>query len=57
MFVLDDLPGWETAMVAPLGAAKFHGAWIRIHNAGDFVSAFRHLFAGVAAYLSVLTRT
>lgn len=38
MFVLDDLPGWETAIVAELGAAKFHGAWIRIHDAGDFFS-------------------
>lgn len=45
MFVLDDQPGWETAMVAELGAAKFHGAWIRIHNAGDFVSVPRHPFA------------
>lgn len=36
MFVLDDLPAWETAMVAELGAPKFHGAWIRIHDAGDF---------------------
>ncbi|SEP50561.1 hypothetical protein SAMN04489732_114199 [Amycolatopsis saalfeldensis] len=38
MFVLDDLPGWETAMVAELGAPRFHGAWIRIHDAGDFFS-------------------
>ncbi|MEV6242494.1 hypothetical protein [Lentzea sp. NPDC051838] len=38
MFVLDDLAGWETAMVAELGAAKFRGAWIRIHDAGDFFS-------------------
>jgi hypothetical protein len=38
MFVLDDLPGWETAMVAELGAAKFRGAWIRIHDSGDFFS-------------------
>jgi hypothetical protein len=35
-FVLDDLPGWQTAMTAELGAAKFRGAWIRIHDAGDF---------------------
>ncbi|MEJ3741811.1 hypothetical protein WEI85_00715 [Actinomycetes bacterium KLBMP 9797] len=35
-FVLDDLPGWETAMLAELGAAKFRGAWIRIHDSGDF---------------------
>jgi len=35
---LDDLAGWEAAMVAELGAAKFRGAWIRIHDAGDFFS-------------------
>lgn len=37
-FVLDDLPAWETAMVTELGATKFHGAWIRIHDSGDFFS-------------------
>ncbi|WP_030480405.1 GP88 family protein [Lentzea albidocapillata] len=37
-FVLDDMAGWETAMVSELGAAKFRGAWIRIHDAGDFFS-------------------
>ncbi|MEU7874283.1 hypothetical protein [Dactylosporangium sp. NPDC049140] len=35
-FVLDDLPGWETAITAELAAAKFRGAWVRIHDAGDF---------------------
>lgn len=38
MFVRDDLAGWEAAMVAELGAAKFRGAWIRIHDSGDFFS-------------------
>ncbi|MGY6655347.1 GP88 family protein [Amycolatopsis sp. TRM77291] len=38
IFVLDDLSGWEAAMVAELGAPKFFGAWIRIHDAGDFFS-------------------
>ena len=38
MFVLDDLAGWEAAMVAELGAAKFRGAWIRIHDSGNFFS-------------------
>jgi hypothetical protein len=38
MFVLDDLPGWEQAMTAELGAARFRGGWIRIHDAGDFFS-------------------
>ncbi|MFJ8965334.1 hypothetical protein ACIRG5_38710 [Lentzea sp. NPDC102401] len=37
-FVLDDLSAWETAMVTELSAAKFHGAWIRIHDSGDFFS-------------------
>ncbi|MDX8030996.1 hypothetical protein SK803_12275 [Lentzea sp. BCCO 10_0856] len=38
MFVLDDLADWESAMVAELGAAKFRGAWVRIHDSGDFFS-------------------
>jgi hypothetical protein len=38
MFVLDDLPGWEAVMTAELGARKFCGAWIRIHDSGDFFS-------------------
>ena len=37
-FVLDDLPGWEAAMLTELGAKKFTGAWIRVHDAGDFFS-------------------
>lgn len=37
-FVLDDLPGWERAMTAELGARRFHGTWIRIHDSGDFFS-------------------
>lgn len=36
MFVLDDLPGWEAAMTAELGAARFRGTWVRIHDSGDF---------------------
>ena len=38
MYVLDDLTGWQAAMVTELSAAKFHGAWIRIHDSGDFFS-------------------
>lgn len=38
MFVLDDLAGWESAMAAELEAAKFRGAWVRIHDSGDFFS-------------------
>jgi hypothetical protein len=37
-FVLDNLPGWEQAMTAELGAHKFVGGWVRIHDAGDFFS-------------------
>jgi protein gp88 len=37
-YVLEDLPGWEAAMVAELGARRFAGAWIRIHDSGDFFS-------------------
>jgi hypothetical protein len=28
-FILDDLPGWEAAMLTELAAKKFTGAWIR----------------------------
>lgn len=34
--ILDDLPGWETAMRDELAARRFTGAWVRIHDAGDF---------------------
>ncbi|GAA1895295.1 hypothetical protein GCM10009753_25250 [Streptantibioticus ferralitis] len=37
-FVLDDLPGWEQAMAEELGATKFRGTWVRIHDSGDFFS-------------------
>ncbi|GLZ37858.1 hypothetical protein Acsp05_14820 [Actinokineospora sp. NBRC 105648] len=37
-FVLDDLDGWTTAMLAELSSAKFTGAWVRIHDSGDFFS-------------------
>jgi hypothetical protein len=37
-FVVDDLPGWEAAMTAELGATRFVGQWIRVHDAGDFFS-------------------
>jgi protein gp88 len=37
-FVLDDLPGWQAAMTAELGAARFARQWIRVHDAGDFFS-------------------
>ncbi|WP_436788868.1 GP88 family protein [Yinghuangia sp. YIM S10712] len=37
-FVLDDLPDWQQAMTAELGATRFRGAWVRIHDSGDFFS-------------------
>lgn len=37
-FVLDDLGGWRAAMTAELGATKFTGRWIRIHDSVDFFS-------------------
>jgi len=37
-YVLEDPAGWEAAMVAELGARRFTGAWIRIHDSGDFFS-------------------
>lgn len=35
---LDDLTGWEAAIVSELSATKFRGAWVRIHDSGDFFS-------------------
>ncbi|GIH16343.1 GP88 family protein [Rugosimonospora africana] len=35
-FVLDDLPGWETAMLNELAASALTGRWVRIHDSGDF---------------------
>jgi Gene product 88 len=37
-FVLDDLAGWEAAMIVELGSVKFAGGWVRIHDSGDFFS-------------------
>lgn len=48
-FVLDDLPGWQQAMIAELGAGKFRGTWVRIHDSGDFFSD-----AYVIAWLHVI---
>lgn len=38
-FVLDDLAGWERAMLTELAAPKFRGSWVRIHDSGDFFSS------------------
>lgn len=35
-YVVNDLEGWERAMTAELGARRFQGKWIRIHDSGDF---------------------
>jgi hypothetical protein len=37
-YVLDDLPGWEAAMIRELSAPRFAGTFIRVHDAGDFFS-------------------
>lgn len=37
--VLDELPQWETDMVAELGARRFRGGkFVRVHDSGDFFS-------------------
>jgi hypothetical protein len=38
MMVLDDLAGWESQMRSELSAKKFAGAYVRIHDGGDFFS-------------------
>lgn len=38
MFVLDDLAGFERAMLAELGARRFRGTYVRIHDSGDYLS-------------------
>ncbi|MEQ0560755.1 hypothetical protein ABJI51_16840 [Amycolatopsis sp. NEAU-NG30] len=35
-YVLEDLPGWEHAMTTELATPRFAGAWVRVHDAGDF---------------------
>ncbi|WP_433264806.1 GP88 family protein [Actinosynnema sp. CS-041913] len=37
-FVLDDMAGWETAMLAELSAPRHDNGWVRIHDSGDFFS-------------------
>nr|WP_203841829.1 hypothetical protein [Actinoplanes humidus] len=36
--VLDDLPGWQTMMIAEVQRPRFADQWVRIHDAGDFFS-------------------
>lgn len=38
MFVLEDLNGWEAQLRAELAHPRFAGAYVRIHDAGDFFS-------------------
>lgn len=35
---LDDLDGWQAEMLSELEHPKFAGAWVRVHDAGDFYS-------------------
>lgn len=48
-YVLDDLTGWEEAMLAELSAPKLRGGWVRIHDSGDFFSD-----AYLAAWLRIM---
>ncbi|MFB9631323.1 GP88 family protein [Nonomuraea helvata] len=48
-FVVEDLEGWERVMRAELGARRFRGAAVRIHDAGDFFSD-----AYLAAWLRII---
>lgn len=38
MMVLEDLNGWKQIMNLELGHPKFRGAYVRIHDGGDFFS-------------------
>lgn len=38
MRVLDDLAGWEAAMTAEVQHSRMNGAYVRIHDGGDFFS-------------------
>jgi hypothetical protein len=50
MMVLNDLPGWQAAMVAELTKKKYTGKFIRIHDGGDFFSReYAQAWADVAA--------
>ncbi|MCF2531183.1 GP88 family protein [Yinghuangia soli] len=37
-FVLDEPVRWEAEMAGELSAGRFRGAWIRVHDSGDFFS-------------------
>ncbi|MCX4489886.1 hypothetical protein OG890_39040 [Streptomyces anulatus] len=37
-YVLDDPAGWQRQMAAELAHSRHRGGWIRIHDAGDFLS-------------------
>lgn len=51
-FVLEDLPGWQEAMIAELRARRFRGGFVRVHDAGDFFSD-----AYTEAWLAVMRAT
>ena len=38
MMTLDDLAGWETQMTTECQHRRMDGAWVRIHDGGDFYS-------------------
>lgn len=49
LMIVDDLDGWEQAMTAELRHKRYAEAHVRIHDAGDFLSA-----AYLAAWLRVI---
>ena len=38
LYVLEDPAGWERAMLAELARPKMRGAFVRVHDGGDFLS-------------------
>lgn len=37
-WVLDEPDRWQQTMLAELAAPRFDGAWVRLHDSGDFFS-------------------
>jgi hypothetical protein len=48
-WTLDDLPGWQHAMLDESAHKRFIDAWVRIHDSGDFYSR-----AYLSAWLEIM---
>lgn len=48
-WTMDDLPGWQHAMLDELSHTRFVDAWVRIHDSGDFYSRLY-----LAAWLEIM---